>query len=159
MRFTRSGLTLATFAVLLGGCYSYRVVPVEQAPVGETVRARVSLTEAVRLREAIGRDDRVVEGQLLEAADTSILVAVRTPSDATVRTHQRVALPRSGLLELEVRRFDRLKTAGIAAVIVAAVTAVAVSQFNSDKPTTGQGKGGTDASRVLPIGVHLRFSP
>ena len=153
----RSGLTLATLAVLVGGCYSYRVVPVEQAPVGETVRARVSPTEAARLRDVIGREDRLLEGQLLETADTSILVAVRTPSDATVRTHQRVALPRSGLVELEVRRFDRLKTAGIAAVFVAALTAVAVNQFNSSTPSGGEGKGGTNASRVLPIGVHLRI--
>jgi hypothetical protein len=143
---------------MLGGCYSYRVVPVEQVPVGETVRARVSAAEAERLREVIGRDDRVLEGQLLAPADSGVLVAVRTSViDAAVQTHQRILVPRQGLLELEVRRLDRWKTAGIAAVVVAAATAVAVSQFNSDKPTENGGKGGSNNSLVLPLGASLRW--
>jgi hypothetical protein len=138
-------------ATVFGGCYSYRVVPVEQAPVGETVRARVSATEAERLRGVLGRDERVVEGQLLAQPDSAILVAVRTSLvDASVQTHQRVALPRHGLLELEVRRLDRWKTLGVAAVVVGATTAVAVSQFNSAKPTENGGKGGSNNSLVLP---------
>ena len=143
---------------MLGGCYSYRVVPVEQAPVGRTVRARVSLAEAERLREVLGRDDRVVEGQLLAPPDSAVLVAVRTSSvDAAVQTHQRVMVPRGSLLELEVRRLDRWKTGGVVAVLAVAATAVALSQFNSDKPTDGIGKGGTDNSLVLPFGVSLRW--
>jgi len=100
-------------AAVFGGCYSYRVVPVEQAPVGETVRARVSSAEAERLREVIGRDDRVVEGELLAPPDSAILVAVRTSViDASVQTHQRVTVPRQGLVELEVRRLDRWTRSG-----------------------------------------------
>jgi hypothetical protein len=146
--------------VLLGGCYSYRLVPVEQAPVGETVRARVSATEAERLRDVLGRDERVVEGELLAQPDSAILVAVRTSLvDASVQTHQRVALPRQGVLELEVRRLDRWKTLAVAGVVVGAATAVAVSQFNSDKPTENGGKGGSNKSLVLPLGGSLGWSP
>ncbi len=157
----RTRLTFVVLAAgLLGGCYSYRVVPVEQAPVGRTVRARVSAVEAERLREVIGRDDRVVEGQLLASPDSAVLVAVRTSLvDAAVQTHQRIAVPRAGLLELEVRRLDRWKTAGVAAVFVAAATAAAVSQFNSDKPSEGPGRGGTNKSLLLPIGTSLGWSP
>jgi hypothetical protein len=145
---------------VLGGCYSYRVVPVEQAPVGETVRARVSPTEAERLRDVLGRDERVLEGQLLAQPDSAILVAVRTSLvDASVSTHQRVALPRQGLLELEVRRLDRWKTLGVAGLVVAAATAVAVSQFNSGAPTQNGGKGGANNSLVLPLGVSPGWRP
>ena len=144
---------------MLGGCYSYRVVPVEQAPVGETVRARVSATEAERLRDVLGRDDRVVEGQLLAQPDSTILVAVRTSlADASVQTHQRVAVPRHGLLELEVRHLDRWKTLGVAGVVAGAAAAVAVSQFNSAKPTANGGKAGSNRALVLPLGVSLRQS-
>ena len=147
-------------AATLGGCYSYRVVPVEQAPVGQTVRARVSVAEAERLREVLGRDDRVLEGELLAPPDSSILVAVRTSLvDASVQTHQRIAVPRQGLLELEVRRLDRWKTLGITAIVIGAATAVAVSQFNTDKPTENGGKGGSNRSLVLPVGASLRWSP
>jgi hypothetical protein len=155
MRWSLVALT----AVVLGGCYSYRVVPVEQAPVGETVRARVSAAEAEQLRDLIGRDDRLVVGQLLASPDSNLLVAVRTAgADAPVQMHQRITVPRQGLLELEVRRFDRWKTLGVAAVAVAAVTAVTVNQLNSTKPTEGQGKNGTNASRVLPVGISFRFN-
>ena len=152
---------VALTAVVFGGCYSYQVVPVEQAPVGETVRARVSPAEAERLREVIGRDDRVVEGELLAPPDSSLLVAVRTSVvDASVQTHQRVAVPRQGLLELEVRRLDRWKTAGITAVVVGVASALAITQFNAEKPTENGGKNGTNKSVMLPLpGVSLHWSP
>jgi hypothetical protein len=150
---------IVLMSTVFGGCYSYRVVPVEQAPVGETVRARVSPAEADRLREVIGRDDRVVEGELLAPPDSAILVAVRTSVvDASVQTHQRVTVPRQGLLELEVRRLDRWKTVGIAAAVVGVASALAITQFNTDKPTENGGKSGTNKSVVLP-GVSLHWSP
>ena len=154
-------LAFISFAVaVFGGCYSYQVVPVEQAPVGQTVRARVSPAEAERLREVIGRDDRVVEGELLEPPDSGILVAVRTSdAEASVQTHQRVTVPRQALVELEVRRLDRWKTLGITAVLVGAAGALAASQFNTDKPTENGGKGGSNKSVVLPPGVSLHWSP
>jgi hypothetical protein len=160
MRSSQLAFVVVLGVVALGGCYSYRVVPVERAPVGETVRARVSSTEAERLRDVLGRDDRVVEGELLAQPDSAILVAVRTSLvGASVQTHQRVTLPRQGLLELEVRRLDRWKTLVVAGVVVGAATAVAVSQFNSATPSENGGKAGSNNSLVLPLGMPLRRSP
>jgi hypothetical protein len=147
-------------AVLFGGCYSYQVVPVEQAPVGQTVRARISPSEADRLREVVGRDDRVLEGELLAPPDSSILVAVRTSVvDASVQTHQRVTVPRQGLVELEVRRLDRWKTVGVTAVVVGVASALAITQFNAEKPTENGGKSGSNKSVVMPPGVSFHWSP
>ncbi|HTK52243.1 MAG TPA: hypothetical protein VL308_10175 [Gemmatimonadaceae bacterium] len=146
-------------AVLFGGCYSYQVVPVEQAPVGQTVRARISPSEADRLREVVGRDDRVLEGELLAPPDSSILVAVRTSVvDASVQTHQRVTVPRQGLVELEVRRLDRWKTVGVTAVVVGVASALAITQFNAEKPTENGGKSGSNKSVVMPPGVSFHWS-
>jgi len=78
--------------------------------------------------------------------------------DASVQTHQRVTVPRQGLVELEVRRLDRWKSLGIAAVVVGVASAVAITQFNTEKPTENGGKSGSNKSVVLP-GVSLHWSP
>jgi len=140
---------LAAACAAASGCYSYHVVPVEQLPIGSSVRVRVQATEAERIGALLGRDDRLLDGRLLaRESDNSILLAVPTSvgADATGvgPLHQRVMLPRASLLEVEVRRLDKLKTVGVVAAVGAATATAAIAAFGGIKSPFGSGKGNTD---------------
>jgi hypothetical protein len=152
-------LTALGACALAGGCYTYRAVPVEQVAVGAPVRLRITPTEAARVGALLGREERVLDGQLLaKEPDDGLLVAIGSTAggDATGvgPLHQRVTIPRAGLVELEVRRLDKVKTAGVIAAAGVAVAAAAVAAFGALNPPSGPGKGGTDRT-VIPPSIRL----
>ena len=144
----------------LAGCYSYTTVPVESAPIGADVRARISAAEGERLSEVLGSEDRTLEGQLVDRQDGGILMTVATApvvSGVSVeRGRQRVAVPREGLLALEVRRLDRPKTIGVIAVAAAAATYVALSQFGTERAQNGGNRGNPERRVARPL-VQIRI--
>lgn len=143
---------LTTFAAT--GCYSYEPIRIEQVAPGAIARARVDQDEARRISEVIGRDDRLLEGEVLQADNSRLLLAVpmtaASPGLATRTFHQRVEVPRASILEVEVRRFDALKTAlvigGAALAAGAAITAAFIATDNPE----GDEKRQPDAI-VVPI--------
>lgn len=152
----RSLLLLGLLA--LGGCYSYSVVPMESAAAGTRVRARISATEADRLSEILGREERVLEGRVLPGASQGLLLevpAALTTAGTSVRwMNQRIELAPADVLELEVRRLDPWRTAGAVAVLTTVVGYAAVQAFDAVGEPSGEGsKGGTDNY----IGVSLPF--
>jgi hypothetical protein len=60
---------------------------------------------------------------------------------------------------LEVLRLDRWKSVGVTAVVVGVASALAFTQFNTEKPTENGGKSGSNKSLALPAGVLLHWSP
>jgi hypothetical protein len=159
-RNSRWARALIAVLPLLSACYTYRVVPLDEVPVGSSVRARISAGEAEKLEALIGRDDRVLEGDVIEKPNGSLLLAVSgvvgMESGTVQRAHQRVEVPRSGLLEVELRKLDRWKTAGITAVAAGALTYVAIAQFNAQKePKGGPGKGNPE-DQVVPYAARAR---
>jgi hypothetical protein len=143
------GAVAGLAAPAIAACYTYTVQPIDRIPVGAAVRARISGSEADRLGHELGRDPgRLVEGEVLEKPDTGLLLSVPSVLDAqdgsVRRLHQRLVLSRSGILELEVRRLDTWKTAGVMAVAAAVLGYVAVRQFQGESAPGGSGKGGTD---------------
>lgn len=143
--------------LLLAGCYGYSGATMETVRVGEPVRARVSGAQAERLEPVLGNIGRVVEGDLIEKADSTLTIAVATPvsveGGATLsRAYQRIEIPRADLQELEVRHLDRTRTS-LAAVGVAAGAAAAFAAV-SQVVQLGQGGGrsNTNKSRVpMPL--------
>jgi hypothetical protein len=145
---------LASFA--LAGCYAYTAVPVESAPVGADVRARISAAEAERLRDVLGGEDRTLNGRLEERQDSgAILMTVATvpryDGVALERGRQRILVPREGLVTLEMRRLDRRKTIGVIAVAAAAATYVVVNQFGTEKAQSGTNRGNPERRVARPI--------
>ena len=142
---------LLTLLAALPACYNYRVVPMEQVPVGASVRARISATEAEKLGELIGSDERVLEGSLLEKPDSGMLIAVSSVvgvgSGTVQRAQQRVAIPRGGLLEVEIRQLNRWKTIGVSALAVGVITYVATVSLSAEKSDGGDGKPNPNDSR------------
>lgn len=153
----RLRFTAALMAAVSLGCYSYVPVPMDQVSVGLRARARLSPDEATRLAPVIGREDRLVEGQVIEASEQRLLLAVPTATAvrgmSAEQFHQRIELPRTGILELEQRQFSRIKTGfaiGGAAVVVGAAL---VAAFKAIDRNTGEDKPGPD-NIVVPV---LRF--
>jgi len=161
----RAALGPALAVCALAACYSYRVAPIDQVATGTAVRVRISPAEAARVGPILGREDRILEGELLaKEADNSFMVAVPTGSGADAAgagpMHQRITIPRDGLVELEVRRLDKWRTAGVIAVGAVAATAVAAAAFGGLNSPFGLGKGDTD--RMTPFGlftIPVRFAP
>lgn len=143
----RSFLLIPLF--VLGGCYSYSLVPVEGAAEGSRVRARISAGEAERLSEALGREERVLEGRVISGTEAGLLLevpaAVTTAGSSVRWMNQRVQISPSDLLEVEIRRLDPWRTAGAVAVFATVIGYAAVEAFEAvGKPSSDGGKGGTD---------------
>lgn len=131
---------------VLVACYSYSVIPVETVAPGAIVRARVTPAEAARIAEEIGREARVLEGEVLEHHNGGILLAVSSTlgehGRSAIRAHQRLAIPCGAILELETRRLDRLKTSGVVALAAGVAAYVGIRAFASEGDPSGDGKGG-----------------
>jgi hypothetical protein len=138
----------------LSACYAYTAAPPSGARVGERVRVRVTGAEADRLEPTLGLSGRMIEGDLLEQADSSIALGVALPYqlDATAmasRAQQRIVIPRAELQELELRRLDKMRTSLLVGVGVAAVVAIAASKGSS--LFGGGGNGGSPNERRVPV--------
>src|SRR5690606_34336234 len=124
---------------LLTGCYTYAPIPVESAPPGVQVRARLSPVETVRIQEALGTDRRVFDGALLDVDEDSLLLQVPVPAPAAAGPRRplfrELTVPRGEVIEIEFRRLDRTKTG---AFIVAGVTAAAIIVVRQFRGTGGK---------------------
>ncbi|MBI4538044.1 MAG: hypothetical protein HY704_00870 [Gemmatimonadetes bacterium] len=123
-RWTIPGLLTPLLA-----CYSYVPAQLDSVAPGERVRVRVSAETADWLREAIGSDNRVVEGELLGREQSEVFldvpVATRQIGFHFEAFNQRINLAERDILEVERKALDRTRTFGFSAVL-AAVGAVAV---------------------------------
>src|SRR5919197_5552238 len=113
MPLVRRLLVLLPF---IGACYTY--APIDPATIapGMSVRARVSAGTAQQLQPLLGGSDaRLLSGTLISVTADTFIVEVPSVMEAEIGSsfqtlHQRVSIPRSGLLELESRTLDRFKT-------------------------------------------------
>ena len=143
------------------GCFSYiPVTSVSDVGPGISVRARVSPTASARIAPLLGATDaRLLDGTLIsQSADTLIVEVPIVMQDAREFGHtpnQRVSIPRGDLIELEVRRLDRLRTgaiAGGAAIVIGGILVNSLRGEPGKEPLPGGG--GTDA-----IVFSLRWWP
>ena len=152
-----------SIASTLAGCYSYTVVPPQDATVGQGVRARVTGAQAEQLEPVLGMTNREIEGQLIEQHDSSIVLSVAIPlstagGGSIERGHQRIVIPRTELQELQLRHLDRTRTSLLVGAGIGAV-AVAVAA-SAGKIDLGQGGSRGNPNReVLPIPLTLLRVP
>lgn len=140
------------FFLTLQGCYSHSVIPVEGAPMGADVRARISATEADRLQEVLGREYRVLRGEVVAEEPGSLLLEVPAVVGASgQRLNQRVTIPKPEILELEVRELDRWRTAGLVAALAAVGGYLVAAQFGDEdaSDTSSPPRGGGEQNVLL----------
>ena len=150
-RVIRIGIPISA-ALLFAGCFSYMpVTSVADVEPGYSVRARVSPTASARIAPLLGASDaRRLDGTLISQSTDTLIVEVQTVMMDTRefgRTpNQRVSILRNELLELEVRRMDRMRTiavAGTAAIVVGSILIRSLRGEPGKEPLPGGG--GTDA--------------
>jgi hypothetical protein len=137
---------------MLPGCFSYLpVTDPGQLEPGISVRARVSPAAGARIAPLLGASDaRRLDGTLITNSTDTLIVEVPTVMTDTRefgRTpNQRVSILKNELLELEVRRIDRLRTAavvGSAAILAGTILVKSLKGDPGKEPLPGGG--GTDA--------------
>lgn len=151
MRFA-VGLMMMSMAAALGGCYSYQRVPLTEIPPGADVRARVSADHADSLRSQIGQSRRVLEGVVVSASADQLLVSVpaMTSAESAIPLRQNVAVPRSAIFEVELRRLDKVKTGAVVAAAAAGAAILAYAAFDIGNGSPGGNKGGGELQIMLP---------
>jgi hypothetical protein len=134
------------------GCYTYRPTELGTVPSGTAVRARVTASEAARLAPVLRRHDRVLSGRIVEHGPDGVLLdvgsVVATEGLSPTRLNQRITLTSAQVQEVEIRRLDRLRTAGLIAGGIAAAAMLVSAAFGpeSGPSASGGGKGGVDMS-------------
>ena len=147
---------LVLFAVACcSACYTYAPAPADLSTVttGKLVRARISSDQAERVQPLIGRETKLLDGTLVGTNADSVLIEV--PSTARAVTgggleilHQRLAISRSGITEMQVKTLSRSRTAAVAVIGGAGIVYILLDALN-----IGPGK---ESSPTQPGGQDLR---
>jgi hypothetical protein len=142
-------------------CYTYAPIEVTNVQPGTNIRARVSASTAERLEPLLGvQDARSLRGLLVANGGDTLIVqvptTVRTAVGSSMQTlHQRVSVPRAGILELEESRLDRTRTTALAAAGAAAV-AIVIAKF-AVRESGGSRPGGGGGGPELRFPILLRW--
>jgi hypothetical protein len=141
----RAALGVAGAALSLG-CYSYAPASLELVPAGTPVRALLSTEAQVALRDSLGLEQQRVRGTLVERDGDRVLLAVRfNQGDWRVGSsalYQRIAVAPRDVLQLEVRRLNPGRTAGLFATLAAAATILAIEAYRKLNPGSPVPPGG-----------------
>ena len=161
----RGKLTADAVAVLVGAsqaCYHYAPVPVTDLAPGVAVQMELSAVAVDRLRrgsDSVAKllDGFNVSGTVSRVAGDSLLVLVPTSyMEANVRLKTQehpVALLRSDVERVRLRRLDRMKTTwmGVAAGAVAAGAVVYVLERGGRSSGSGNPRPGDPADSRSPV--------
>jgi hypothetical protein len=142
--------SLVVIALCSTGCYSYARTELSSVPNGSQVRARISTDQAARIEPLLGRTDlRVLDAVLLQSTGDTVLLEVpaasRTITGGGIQVlHQRVTVSRAGILDLELKKLNRGRTAlitvgGGTLLIVAAIDALNIGPGRESPPGGGDG--------------------
>lgn len=146
-------LCLVTFPA--SGCHSYRLAEPGEAVAGTDVRIRVTPAEAGRLSEQALLRERAITGRLVnDADDGTLLLETRVPNTAE-RIYQRLDIPRTEVIELEVRETDGVKTTLLVGVLAVAVGTAAAVAFTGGDKGGGEDPPDPDNARI-PL-LQIRF--
>jgi len=153
--------TLA-FALSLSavGCYTFEPVALEELRPEMQVRARLTPAQAAEISDLLPDQDRLVEGTVLEGGMDQLLllvpVATANRRGRLETLNQRLGIPHSGLVEVELKELDRWKTGVLGAagaVVVGFVIYKSLSGGSSGNTPGGGGGGPQDA--LIPIRIPV----
>jgi hypothetical protein len=157
---------MSRFGLLLilpvsAACYSYVPAELSAVPDGALVRARITREQAQRVEPFVGRELRVLDGVLVGSSADSVLLevpaAARMAAGGGVQVlHQRVSLPRGGITEVELKRFNRGRTTLVIASGTAVIGLIVLDALDIGPGREGPpgGDGGTDMRIRLLILRH-----
>ena len=131
---------------LVVACYRYVPASLAVVPSGSAVRATLSTEAQLALRDSLGLGRQTVQGTLVERDGDRLLLAVRTDAAGwragAPALYQRIAVTPRDVLQVEVKRLQRGRTAGLFAVLAAAATISVIELTRRGNPGTPPGGGG-----------------
>ena len=146
---------------VLGGCYSHRPVTLDEVTAGDDIRVRVTAREMDRLEAEVPLPDRVFRGTVV-GAESGLLLQVPVPGSEAGPTSagplfNRIRVAPDGLVEVEVRELDRVRTFGLVAAAAAVATAVGIAAFESPDDPEGEGDKPNDNQDLIVFGIPFSF--
>lgn len=146
---------------LLAACYTYAPIEPGLALPGTNVRAHVSGATAEQIEPLLGISNaRELSGRLVDVRGDTLIVEVpavfRAEVGGSIQTlYQRVAIPRTGLRELETRQLDRVRTTA-AAVATAVIVGGLIVKAVRGTPGQEASPGGGGAEFRIPLSFFFR---
>lgn len=143
------------------GCYTYTPATLDAVPTGEKVRALLSSEAEAELRSRVGMASGLVEGELLEKNEDSVLLSVRAAersrTPGTQSLYQRIDVARPDVLRVDVRQLDVPRTVVVAggltgAAVVALVLAIGEGKAGRPEPPNG---GPVDSRQRFLLGLPV----
>lgn len=124
-------------ALLTGACHTYSPSTPADVTAGDRVRTLLTQPQFEELDEHLLGGDRLVEGTVVEADATSMLLEVPVVTVAEgIRVdsyNQRLRIPLQGIADVEIRSLSRGRTYALAGILTAAVGAIAWDQFRGSR--------------------------
>jgi hypothetical protein len=148
---------------MLAACYTYAPIEAPMALPGMSVRAHVSGATAEQIEPLLGISNaRLVSGRLVaNRGDTLIIetpAVFRAEIGSSIQTlYQRIAIPRSGLNELETRKLDRGRTTVVSAASAIILGALVVRAVKGN-PGKESLPGGGGADFRIPLSFFIQKS-
>lgn len=147
--------SLVCVALVATACYSYTPIQAGAVQPGAAVRARISAAAGERIAPLLGTTPRVVTGKVISDVRDTVIVEVPAVMQAAIGSavqtlHQRVALPKTEVVEWEIRTLNRGRTfalvGGAGAIALALLINALQGEPGSDRPP---GNGGVD--NLVPL--------
>jgi len=124
---------VGVLAVGLTSCYRYVPTRLETVPVGSSVRAVLSADGTQSLSDRLGLETGTLSGTLVDRDAQRAMLLVPWPGSGREPgsrvLHQQVDLQVSHVARLDLRVFDKVRTGGLVAALLGAVTVIAVRAF------------------------------
>ena len=124
-------------ALLTGACHTYAPSTPADVTAGDRVRTLLTQPQFEEFDEHLLGGDRLVEGTVVEADATSMLLEVPVVTVAEgIRIDsysQRLRIPLQGIADVEIRSLSRGRTYALAGILGAAVGAIAWDQFRGSR--------------------------
>ncbi|NJD17999.1 MAG: hypothetical protein FIA95_01755 [Gemmatimonadetes bacterium] len=155
----RRALTALALCLVAAGCYSYTGVSLAAVPPGSVVRVTVTPGATVQVgAEPLAEGKRSLQGRLMEGSSSqtlllSVPLGKGDPGLASRQLRSKVTLPMTDVQRLELRRFEKGRTAllmggGTLGAFLITTWAFIVLDPSSD-PNGGGGGGVNNAGIVL----------
>ncbi len=152
-----------TAIMLSTGCFGYVPATLDTAPVGAHIRAMLSTEGQIILRDRVGIDGQLLQGELLENGRDTVLLAVRSSTitdefGGQRPLFQRIDIPTSHILRVDLRRTDPVRTGALVGAGAGAATLIILQAFGERNPGQLEPGGGGPEERLSSWISRLPFA-
>lgn len=154
----RRALTALALSLVAAGCYSYTEVSPAAVPPGSTVRVTVAPTSTVGVgAETLPEGPRALSGRLMEGTSSealrlSVPLGKGDPGASARQLRSTVTVPMADVRRVELREFDRGRTALLVGGGSLGAYFLSTWAFNVLNPSSDPGDaggGGVDNARFV----------